>query len=144
MINPHDSLRYSNVISCKYRFHYEELEEILKEFVEDVLKLGLTPRGPLFYSINNLPTDETLHSEIFMPVEEDYIYHEEFRFHSYFSIEGMAGLCIFKDVEQSTELAYGMLLEYMEQHGKEQITPFFHVLSGDETLSYVFIKAGMS
>ncbi|MDQ0885074.1 hypothetical protein QFZ81_000162 [Paenibacillus sp. V4I9] len=73
MINVSDSIRFTNVISRKFRFHYKEMNDRLEGFMKDIIHQNATIKGPLFYSILNVPTDEMVHAEFFMPVEEDSI-----------------------------------------------------------------------
>lgn len=144
MINPEDYIRYRNVISRKYQFYYKEMEKVLQEFVEDIVKVGATIKGPLFYSIHNVPHDEVLYAEIFMPVEEDRVkVMDDMQFHSYYSIEDMISICVFGDFATKTEFAYRMLIDYIEEHKLAQTTPIYHVVSGDESFSYMLIKTGV-
>ncbi|MEH7381279.1 DUF5085 family protein [Bacillus sp. JJ1533] len=143
MINPNDSIRYTNVISKKFRFHYHEMNAVMNGFFQDVAKLGVTMKGPFFYSINNVPMDEIVHAELFMPIREDAApVHDDFEFHSYFSIEEMASICLHKEFEKNTQVAYHMLFSYIEESNLRPITPIFHVVSGDENFRYMFIKIG--
>lgn len=145
MINPTDHIRYRSVIARKYRFYYREMEQVLQDFVEDVLKIGATIKGPLFYAIHNVPLDEVLYAEMFVSVENDAVeVMEDMQFHSYFSIEDMISICVFGDVANNTEIAYRLLIDYMEENGLKQTTPIFHVLSGDSSMPYVFIKIGVT
>lgn len=143
MINPLDSIRYQNVISRKYRFHFSEMEGAMQDFLQDISILDVTLRGPMFYSLNNVPMDEIMNVEFFMPVENNYVeVMEDMQFHSYFSVEDMVSICLFENFEQDTEVGYAMILKYLEENGFEQATPMFHIFSGDETLQYVFLKMG--
>ncbi|THE12418.1 DUF5085 family protein [Bacillus timonensis] len=143
MINPHDSIRFTNVISKKFRFHYHEMNTVMNDFFRDVAKFGVTMKGPFFYSINNVPMDEMVNAELFMPIREDTApAKENFEFHSYFSIEDMASICLHKEFEKNTQVAYHMLLTYIEESNLRQATPIFHVVSGDENFRYMFIKIG--
>ncbi|WP_438496125.1 DUF5085 family protein [Paenibacillus sp. IHBB 3054] len=145
MVNPKDSIKYTSVISRKYHFYYKDLEQHLSDFMSDVFKLKATIKGPLFYSINNIPLDELMHAEFFIPIQEDYLdVTEDMHFHSYFCIDRMISTCDLADYEASTETAYGELLHYMESNYLRQTTPIFHIVSGDRTLPYVFIKIGVS
>ena len=145
MINPNDSIRFSNVLSRSYRFHYLDMNEALEDFLHDVGSLKATVRGPLFYSIHNVPHDEIVNAEFYLPMEDDWIKPvDDMRFHSYFSIENMVSLCIAENIEAKTEAAYKLLFDYLEEHELEQATPIFHVVSGDETFQYSFIKIGVS
>lgn len=144
MINPNDSIKVKNVLSRKYVFHYDEMDTHLEDFMNDVFKHSEEIRGPLFYSINNVPKDEMTNVEFFMPVEDDTVHlMEDMHFQSYFTIENMISICVHNNFEASTEIAYRLLFEYMEENYLRQVTPIFHVLSGDETLPYLFIKIGV-
>ncbi|MDQ0272733.1 DUF5085 family protein [Cytobacillus purgationiresistens] len=145
MINPNDSIRYTNVVSKKYRFHYKNIDAIIKEFLAEVVQKNINIKGPLFYSINNVPMDEMVNAEFFMPIVQDHIIqNNDLYLHSYYAVEEMISICIYNQIEKTTEIAYHMLLDYMNQHQLNQVTPFYHVISGDETLQYVFIKVGVS
>ena len=144
MINPNDHIRYRNVVSRKYRFHYQDMEEVISDFLHDIDKIKATVKGPLFYSLNNVPKDEIVHVELFMPVEEDYLsIMDDMYFHSYYSIEDMVSLTIFSNFERDTEVAYAELMNYIEEKGLRQTTPIFHVIAGDTTMQYTFIKMGV-
>ncbi len=143
MINPNDSIRFTNVVSKKFRFHYHEMNAVMNGFLQEVAKFGVTMKGPFFYSINNVPMDEMVNSELFMPIREDAIPDQnDFEFHSYFSMEDMASVCLHKEFEKNTQVAYHMLLTYFEEANLRQNTPIFHVVSGDEGFRYMFIKIG--
>ena len=145
MINPHDYIRYKNVISRRYQFHYDEMNQVMADFEKDVRKLNVTLNGPLFYSINNVPMDEILLAEFFMPIEEEQIeVMDDMYFHSYFSIEDMVSLSIFDQFETKTEMAYAALFQYIEENDARQVTPIFHTVLGDETFPYMFIKIGIA
>jgi hypothetical protein len=145
MVNPNDSIRFTNVISRKYRFHYNDMQKALEDFINDVMKLNVILKGPLFYSINNVPIDELLNVEFFTSVKNDKVsLMEDMSFHSYFSIENMISYCLFSNFESNTEVAYRILIDYMEQNNLKQVTPIFHVLSGNHTMQYAFIKIGVS
>lgn len=140
-----DSIRYTNVISKKYRYHYKETSDIMKGFLEDIIATGANIKGPLFYSINNVPMDEMVNAEYFMPVHEDRVpVPEDMLFHSYFNIEDMITYCVYDEFEAKTELAYGILLQHIEHNQLRQTTPIFHVISGDHSQQYVFIKIGVA
>lgn len=147
MIHLDDSIRYTNVISRRDRFHWQEMEGRLKAFVQELLDAGATLKGPLFYSINNVPMDEYVNTELFMPVHEygnTLSLPSDMRIHSYYAIESMISCCLMHSFETATELGYRILLDYIEQNGLTQTTPIFHVLSGDRSLNYVYIKVGAS
>lgn len=145
MIYSNDSIRYMNVVSAKYRIHYQDQETALREFLE-TLNDSFTVKGPLFYALHNVPMDGTIHMEYFMPVVEErgnIMIDSSYRFHSYYGIEDMISYCMKGDPAFETEIAYRLLLDYMEQNGLDQATPFFHVFSGDRSLPYSFVKVGV-
>lgn len=143
MINPNDSIRLTNVVSRKYRFYYEDMEEVIKEFLDNIYKKGAVVKGPLFYSLNNIPMDKIMDVELFMPIEQDkFEIDNGVCFHSYFSIENMVSIYICDNFEKNTEIAYAALLNYIAENKLKQVTPIFHVALGDETMRYVAIKIG--
>lgn len=144
MIYSDDAIRYTNVVSAPYRVHYLEQEAVLKQFMTR-LSERFTLKGPLFYSLNNVPLDGIVHLEYFMPVAEerfDLWGETNWRFHSYYGIQDMLSYCLTGDPEAETLIAYRMLLDHMEQNNMDQTTPFYHVLSGDRSLPYSFVKVG--
>lgn len=144
MINPKDYIRYMNVVSRKYRSHYQDLDEALKDFMEELVSMNVTLKGPLFYSINNVPMDEMVNFEFFMPIEKDSIIQEDLQFHSYYSIEDMVSITIYNNIKQETEIAYKLLLEYIEENQLQQATPIYHIISGDDEFQYMMIKIGIA
>lgn len=143
MMNPQDHIRYSNVVSRKYRFHYHDLDMAINDFIGDLNNLAVTFKGPLFYSVNNVPMEEKVNIEIFMPIEEDSIGQaENLQFHSYYSIEDMVSITIHNNIEQETQIAYKLLFEYIEENELQQATPIYHIISGDNDFHYMMIKIG--
>nr|WP_286181020.1 hypothetical protein [Bacillus sp. ISL-37] len=45
----------------------------MKDFINDIAQQKVSIRGPLFYSINNVPLDEVISGEFFIPIREDSI-----------------------------------------------------------------------
>ena len=143
MINPHDAIKLTNVVSRKYRFYYRDLERYLAEFIQDIFSLNLTIKGPLIYSLHNVPMDEMMNVEFYMPVAQDRVETPpDMDFHSYFFIGPMISTVDLVNSEASMEAAYASLFHYMEQNHLRQVTPIFHVASGDETLQYMTVKIG--
>lgn len=144
MINPHDSIKLTNVVSRKYHFHYKDMELSIADFINDLVKLGVTIKGPLVYSLHNVPMDEMMNVEFYMPIEEDHVQiPDNMSFQSYFLIDNMISTVDLVNEEASTEAAYAKLINYIEENHLQQATPIFHVVSGDQTLQYVFIKIGV-
>lgn len=48
MINNQDSIRYRNVLSRKYRFHYSDMNKAIEDFMEKLSELKATGKGPFF------------------------------------------------------------------------------------------------
>lgn len=143
MINPNDSIKFTNVVSKKYRFYYEDMDKVLKEFLNDIDRRGAIIKGPLFYSFNNIPMDKNMDVELFMPIEEDkFQIDKDMCFYSYFSIENMVSIYMYANFEKNTEIAYAALLNYIDENKLKQVTPIFHVILGDETMRYAAIKIG--
>jgi effector-binding domain-containing protein len=145
MINPHDHIRYSNVVSMKYHFHYNDMQDVIKDFIMTLTKQNVTLKGPLFYSINNVPLDEKINGEFFMPIQEESLeLLEDICFHSYYSIEDMVSLTLHNNIEQETQIAYKLLLEHIEANNLQQATPIFHIVSGDHDFQYMMVKVGIN
>ncbi|MBD7910199.1 DUF5085 family protein [Clostridium cibarium] len=144
-INPKDNLRFSNVVSKKVNFYYKNMEEEVNNFFKSITSKKLSAKGPFFYSINSLPMAEQVEGEFFMPIHEDLIFDlYDLDFHSYYSIENMVSTCIYEDIENNTELAYFNLITYINDNNLYQITPIFHIVSGDSSMRYVFVKIGVT
>lgn len=145
MINSYDNIRLTNVISKKYYFNYKDFEEVMKDFLNGVSKLGVQIKGFPFYSINKFPEkDENTAMEFFISVRESTVnVPEDMMFHSYFSIEDMISMTVFEDYDKSSEKSYEELKKYMKENKLEQVTPLFAVISGDDTLQYISYKVGV-
>lgn len=127
-----EKLAYQNVVSRRAKFHYSRLGEHLESFVSDVVRVGGTPKGPYFYSLNNVPMDEITDIEIFIPIQERLLTPEEgMLFHSYFEIGPLARGVVTGDVEDQTELVYAQLLAGLDSRGFVINAPFFHVFPSD-------------
>ncbi|RJX39128.1 DUF5085 family protein [Paenibacillus pinisoli] len=138
-----DSIRFTNVISKKYYYHFNDMKTVMESFINEIIGVHATVKGPLFYALYNVPLDEMMMAEFFMPVEEDQVeLPEDMRYHSYYNIEDMLGVAIHKQFETATEEAYASLIQYMNLNGYTQITPIYHLFSGDNTMQYVHIKIG--
>lgn len=141
MINNQDSIRYRNVLSRKYRFHYSDMNKAIEDFMEKLSELKATGKGPFFYSLNNVPMDEIMNVEFFMPVREDYVDTKDImEFHSYFSIENMISHSIYDKVEQNTELVYRLLLDYIEENELQRGDSYISCNVWGQELSLYFYK----
>ena len=143
MIYTEDFLRYSNVISKKYEFYYEEAPKVLADFKKELEALKVHCKGPLFYALLNIPTDSNVIMEYFMPVQEDYVkVPENMSFHSYYSVDQMMSILLSESFETETEFAYASLIEFLRQSNKTQVTPFYHVVLGENGTKFLQIKVG--
>ena len=143
MVNSSDSLRYADVLSKPCRFHYSKMEQQMEQFITDAVECGGIVKGPMFYSLMNLPLDGYLTVEFFLPLYNlpDTIPTGMY-YHSYFSIEDAISCYVAGDFIKNTEWGYAALLEYAETNGLKQNTPFFHIFQGDETFPFVRILFG--
>lgn len=143
MINLWDSIRYQNVVSKNYYFHYSNMENVLDDFYTMLKKNGLHPNGPLFYAMHNMPIDEKMEITVFMPIKEYGIGDiKNVTFYSYFAIEEMISTVVYKDPVTHMEEGYARLVYYMQQHNLRQVTPIYHIIKGDKQFQYIEIKIG--
>lgn len=144
MINPNDSIRFTNVVSKRYRFNYRDMDKAMVEFRNEIDKRGVSAKGPLFYSLNNVPTDKMMNVEFFMPIEQHrFETDEDIYFHSYFGVDNMISISVYANFEKNTQIAYAALLNFINENKLKQVTPIFHVILGNETMEYVVIKVGV-
>lgn len=141
MIIEGQSIAYTNVVSKEYYFHYEDMEEAIEHFMSEIATENLTVKGPMFYALKNIPSDENMYVELFMPVNEDKIpASETLQFRSYYYVDEMLMRRYTGDYEKLTEQVYGEMLLYMEDNNLNLASPIYHVFSGDESLQYVEVK----
>ena len=137
-----ERLAFQNVVSSRARFHYSETAAHLAEFVEQVAAAGCDPKGPLFYSLNNVPMDEIVDIEMFLPVRDNRCRSgESLLFHSYFEVSPLLRGVVKGDFENRTEQTYAELLTTLEANGMEINSPFFHVVQ-KEPIPYALIYLG--
>lgn len=145
MINNNDYIRYSDVLSRKYKFYYKDIEGVMDEFINDVKKSGVKIKGPVFYSINDILSDEIVYGQLFAPIESDDIHIPEgMEFSSYFSIENVISICIYDNFEQNAKAGYENLMNYLKENNLEQVTPVFNIIGGDEYFTYLWLKIGVA
>lgn len=141
MIIEEQSIAYTNVISKEYYFHYTEMEEVLKEFMSSIIDANLTIKGPMFYALKNMPSNEMMYIELFMPIKEEKIPQlEDMRFRSYYYVDNMLMRRYTGDFEKLTKHVYAEMFQYIEKEGLTMVSPIYHILSGDEALQYVDVK----
>ncbi|MFJ3393360.1 DUF5085 family protein [Leifsonia aquatica] len=137
-----DRLAYQNVVSFRAKFHYSGMAAQFDGFVSAVVAQGYDAKGPLFYTLNNVPLDEVIDIEMFLPVHQDTSSEVSgIRFHSYIEVAPLLRGVVEGDFENRTERVYAKLLATVEANGWEINSPFFHVLHRDPE-PYVSILVG--
>ncbi|MBP2624055.1 DUF5085 family protein [Streptococcus oricebi] len=136
-----DRLAYQNVVRKRSSFHYSEMEEHMQQFISGVLNAGYRLKGPFFYSLNNLPMDEIVDIEMFLPIFDSVFQLEGYDFSSYFLIENLFKTVVLHDFENLTELAYAELVATIKENHLEINTPFYHILPKTD-LKYVEVLVG--
>ncbi|MDN4074101.1 DUF5085 family protein [Fictibacillus terranigra] len=141
MIAEDQSITYSNVVSKEYFFHYSEMEDVIKDLLSEIAKVHLTIKGPMFYALKNIPTDENMYIELFMPVHEDKIpSSESLTFRSYYYVDEMLMKRFTGNYETLTEFVYAELFQYMVDNKLNLASPIYHIFGGDESIQYVDVK----
>lgn len=142
MIFLKDNIRYQRVISKNDTFYYKEMDQHLALFLNEIKTLGAHPKGPLFYTVNNVPTDERLKVTFFLPVKEEVRTAGELKFHSYYSVEQMMSIRILNDFEANTQAAYSAMFQLMQVSNMQQMTPPYHIIDHVGGQQFVTIKIG--
>lgn len=142
MIFLKDNIRYENVLSKNYEFYYKDMSANLEAFLGEIKTMGVHPKGPVFYALNNVPKDERMKVEFFLPVREEIDAGEGMKFHSYYSVENMMSMRILGDFERKTEETYSAMLQFMQQADLIQITPPYHIIDRVGNQNFVTIKIG--
>ncbi|AIS61197.1 hypothetical protein JL58_09145 [Listeria ivanovii subsp. londoniensis] len=120
-------MSFQNVVSKRAKFYYSEMEENYKNFVSGIIDEGYNLKGPFFYSLNNVPTDEMIDIEMFFPIIENIFEVEDYQFASYFEITPLLKTIIVGDFDNVTEQSYAELLATLEVNNLNIATPFYHV-----------------
>ena len=142
MICLKDNMRYERVLSKNYEFHYKDMGKYLQQFMDEVKALGVHLNGPLFYTLNNVPFDERVKVEFFIPVKEEVDTKGDMKFHSYYSVENMMSMRILNNFEQKTEEAYAAMIQLMNASEMNQITPPYHIIDRAGEYQFVTLKIG--
>lgn len=125
-------LAFQNVVSSRSTFHFSELAERMERFASMVTRIGGDLQGPLFYSLNNVPMDENVDLEMFLPIRQNaFAAGEGLRFHSYFAVSPLLRGIVTGDFEDQTEVVYAQLLATLETNDLEINSPFFHLFHKD-------------
>ncbi|SDM52429.1 effector-binding domain-containing protein [Fictibacillus solisalsi] len=144
MIAVDQSIAYTNVVSKEYFFHYSDMEQVIEDFISEIGEANLAIKGPMFYSLKNIPKDENMYIELFMPVHEDKIPStDSLMFRSYYYVDEMLMKRFTGNYETLTEVVYAELLQYIVDNNLNLASPIYHVFGGDESISYVDVKVSV-
>lgn len=145
MINTSDFIQYRNVVVKNYKFHYMEMDAVMHNFLESLYESGVTIKGPLTYSMNNLPLDKHMDCDFIMPVlDEAPSLPEDMVFYSYYELYDMLSLVVNEPVEVNMEIKLAELLINIENNHLKQVTPLYHVLPRDDSMKYIILKMGVT
>lgn len=134
-------LAFQNVVRKRMSFHYSELEKHLEQFVSGVVDAGYQLKGPFFYSLNNVPLNEIVDIEMFMPVSNDIFQLEGYKFSTYFELNNLLKTVVRGDFASMTEVGFAKLIVSLEENDLEMATPFYHVIPKDG-LQYLELLVG--
>ncbi len=142
MIVENETIMYKNVVWHSYEIHNSQFEKAVKDFNEKLVEANLTIVGPLFYGLKNIPDEEILAVDIYMPVEQSYIAEGgDLNFQSYFYIDDMIMTRVKGDVEVNTESVFDEFLRYAIDKDYAIVSPIFHIIRGDDETQWVELKA---
>lgn len=142
MIVDYDELMYKNVVWHSYEIYYKDFEKALEDFNKKLVEAELTVKGPLFYSLNNIPLDEIMQVDIYMPVEQAYVPKDvDLNFQSYLYIDQMIMTRVKGDFETNTEFAYDKLLKHAMEYEFKIVSPIYHIMRGDDEMQWIELKA---
>lgn len=141
MVVEEETMMYRNVVWHSYEFHYSNFEHVVDDFNEKLIAANLTVNGPLFYSLKNVPLDERMDIDLYVPVEQSYVPRDKnLYFQTYFFIDQMLMTRVKGNFAVNTERTYEKLFSYALQHNLQIVSPIFHILRGDDELQWVEIK----
>lgn len=141
MVVEYETIEYRNVVMSTYDIHVSQFEMALEDFNEKLTDAHLTVKGPLFYALYNIPFDERMLIDIYMPVEQSNVPKDtDLTFQSYFYIDQMLMTRVKGQFEANTEKAYDELFRHVMENGYKISSPIFHILRGDDEMQWVEIK----
>jgi len=141
MVVDFETIMHKNVVWHTYEIHYRQFELAMEDFNNKLVKANLTVAGPLFYALYNIPFDERMLIDIYMPVEQSYVSKDsDLYFQSYFYIDEMIMTRVREDFEAKTELAYDELFQFAAKHNYKVNSPIYHILRGDDEGEWVELK----
>ena len=138
-----NKIAFQNVVRQRLSFHYSEMEEHLEQFIKGIVEAGYQFKGPFFYSLNNVPLNEVIEIELFMPISNDVFSLKGYNFSTYFEISNLLKTIIKGDIKTLTETEYAKLIIALEENDLEMVTPFYHVVPKNG-LEYLELLVGYS
>ena len=138
-----NKIAFQNVVRQRLSFHYSEMEEHLEQFIKGIVEAGYQFKGPFFYSLNNVPLNEVIEIELFMPISNDVFSLKGYNFSTYFEISNLLKTIIKGDLKTLTEIEYAKLIIALEENDLEMVTPFYHVVPKNG-LEYLELLVGYS
>ena len=138
-----NKIAFQNVVRQRLSFHYSEMEEHLEQFIKGIVEACYQLKGPFFYSLNNVPLNEVIEIELFMPISNDLFSLKGYNFSTYFEISNLLKTIIKGDLKTLTEIEYAKLIIAMEKNDLEMVTPFYHVVPKNG-LEYLELLVGYS
>lgn len=149
MITEGKEIAFKNVVSKYYQFESSDSSEITENFMLSIEEAGLTPNGPMFYSIMSELGAEPIFAMYSIPVEEEQLKDMDDKvlmFQSYFLIRSMLMTRFaVENTEQAQELAlekYAELIEYTKRNNMELTAPFHNLFKIVDEQLYLEIYLG--
>ncbi|AXQ79537.1 DUF5085 family protein [Streptococcus chenjunshii] len=127
-----DVFSAENVVKKRLTFPVGQMSQEAEAFLDEVASQGLHPKGSLFYSLNNVPYDEMVDIEFFLPIQETEIGQGGLAFSSYFEMNNTILTVVDHDYNTLAEEAYAKLLWTLDVNHQEVNTPFYHVISQED------------
>lgn len=141
MVVDFETMMYKNVVWHTYEIHFSQFELAMEDFNDKLVDANLTVAGPLFYALHNIPFDEKILIDIYIPIEQSYVPKEsDLFFQSYFYIDEMLMTRVRDHFEARTEIAYDELFQYAFRHDYQINSPIFHILRGDDEGEWAELK----
>ncbi|RSI21902.1 DUF5085 family protein [Streptococcus sanguinis] len=136
-----EKIAFQNVVRKRFSFHYRDMEKYLDQFLSEIVADGYQLKGPFFYSLNNVPLNEIVDIEMFIPILSGSFYMEGYEFSTYFEVRDLLKTVITGDFATMTEVGFAKLVVVLEENNLEIATPFYHIVPKDG-LQYLELLVG--
>ncbi|MBP2622284.1 DUF5085 family protein [Streptococcus panodentis] len=136
-----EKIAFQNVVRKRASFHYSEMDKHLSQFVSELTEAGYQLKGPFFYSLNNVPLNEIVDIEMFMPISNNAFHLEGYKFSTYFEVRDLLKTVVKGDFSAMTEVGFAKLVLSLEENDLEIATPFYHIVPQDG-LRYLELLVG--